>query len=136
MNVKLSLEVLIPTIAVIVGWFAVHWFTARRDHENKRRDMQIEYLFAAYRRLESNVNRTLTCERAVEIESACADVQLLGTPHQIELVQTCMNQLRNTGKAKFDDVLYDLRKTLRRELKLPPVEERFQILRMSASTDK
>ena len=132
-NWSFALQLLVTTIVVILGWFAVHWLSAQRDNDNKRRDMRIGYLLEAYRRLDSASNRPITFDRALRIESACSDIQLLGTNRQIELVQACLQELANTGGVSFSEVLDDLRRELRRQLKLEEMKGRAKILVMHAS---
>lgn len=76
-----SLKFLVPAIVAVVGWFMAHQFNSYRDRVNKRRELRIQYLLEAYRRLESAANRPNKTEKqALDFESAVADIQLLGTP--------------------------------------------------------
>jgi hypothetical protein len=64
--------VVVGALVVVVGWFVNQWFARRAT----RRDMQIEYLLSAHRRLEVVSNRTMTPAHEAERESAVSDVQL------------------------------------------------------------
>jgi len=54
------LTLLIPTVVAIVSWFAGSWLSVRRDRANKRRDLRVQYLIEAYRRLATATNREKT----------------------------------------------------------------------------
>jgi len=51
------LTLLIPTAIAIVSWFVGSWLSVRRDRANKRRDLRVQYLIEAYRRLSTATNR-------------------------------------------------------------------------------
>ena len=105
---------------IIVGWIVAHRFNLKRDTLAKRRDLRIQYLLNAYRRLEDTANRPLDslpdAKRA--FESAVADIQLLGTREQIEALLKYMNQFTKEGGGNIDPVLKLLRDDLREELSL------------------
>jgi hypothetical protein len=113
------LKLAIPALIAVLGWFAGHQFNVYRDRINKRRDLRIQYLLEAYRRLESVANRRNKTEaQALAFESAVADIQLLGTPEQIEATVKYLCQHASEGGAQIDEVLALLRHDLREELKL------------------
>ena len=57
-------------------------------------------------------------ERALEI--AIADVQLLGSPEQVQLAQQFASEFVGLGHASLDQLLEALRQELRKELFLSP----------------
>lgn len=78
------LKFVVPSIVAVVGWFAAHQFNVHRDRQNKHRDLRIQFLLEAYRRLESVANREeKTEDQMLAFEPAVADIQLLGSPEQI-----------------------------------------------------
>jgi len=110
--------ILAPLVAVI-GWFVAHQFNVHRDRLNKRRDLRIQYLLEAYRRLESAANREeKTEEQAVDFESAVADIQLLGTSQEINATVKYLRE-HASGEAQINELLCLLRDDLRGELGLP-----------------
>lgn len=122
---------LAPLIAVL-GWFVAHQFNVHRDRLNKRRDLRIQYLLEAYRRLEAAANRDeKTEEQAIAFESAVADIQLLGTPMQIKETVDYLRQHVAGPAAKIDTVLRTLRNDLRNELGLHPVDDGPIVFRFS-----
>ena len=82
------MRTLIPYFAAfvaILGWAATYYFSVRKDQKAKQRDMRIQFLLEAYRRLEAAANRPESGkEEQDRFESALADIQLLGTKTQIE----------------------------------------------------
>ena len=124
----LNVTMLAPLVAVI-GWFVAHQFNVFRDRQNKRRDLIIQYLLEAYRRLEAAANREKTDEQAAAFESAIADIQLLGSIQQISATIKYLRAHSSTDGAVIDDVLCLLRNDLRRELGLASVESNPLIFR-------
>jgi hypothetical protein len=121
----------IAGVIVVVGWYVVHQLTIKRDQANKRRDLRVQYLIKAYRRLEFAGNRPLTEEVAPELERAVADIQLFGTPKQVELVQTFALGFAENKRHSLDPLLNDLRRELRNELNLESVQTGIKYLRIA-----
>lgn len=114
-----TLKFLVPAIVAVAGWFAAHQFNVHRDRQNKRRDLRIEFLLEAYRRLESAANREgMTEEQKLEFESAVADIQLLGTKEQVDTTVAYLRQHASGSGAQIDSLLQLLRSDLRQELGL------------------
>src|SRR6267378_2161748 len=128
MNWQLLSPLLVTTVIAICSWFIGHGLTTRRDRANKRRDERIGYLIDAYRRLESCAQRHGSIQFAT-LESAIADIQLFGTPCQVELVQGFALEFAKNRTAQADDLLKDLRRELRTELGLETVPDRILHLR-------
>ncbi len=131
MNLQILVPLLITTFVAIVGWYVVHRFSVSRDVANKRRELRVQYLIEAYRRLEFAGNRPLTKDVAVEFERAVADIQLFGTPRQVELARVFALGFAEKGTHPLDPLLNELRQDLREELKLAPVEKRITYLRIT-----
>ncbi|MFI4940891.1 MAG: hypothetical protein ACHP7O_11200, partial [Burkholderiales bacterium] len=117
--------------------FVAHQFNVYRDRKNKRRDMIVQYLLEAYRRLESAAHREKTEEQAIAFESAVADIQLLGTFMQISAMVKCANALASSGGTgtTIDEVLRVLRNNLRKELGLSALESTPVIFRFERHLD-
>lgn len=62
MNWQLLVPLLITTALAILGWFVLHLLAARRDLNNKRREMRLNVLIGAYRALEFAANRPYNAE--------------------------------------------------------------------------
>ena len=73
-------------VAISAGWLG-HHLAARRDLLNERRKMRVGYLLEAYRKLEGAGHRSEPEKVWPLLESAIADIQLLGSPQQAELAR-------------------------------------------------
>ena len=69
------LTLLIPTVVANVSWFTGSWLSVRRDRANKRRDLRVQYLIDAYRRLATATERKETdASYFADLDSALVDV--------------------------------------------------------------
>jgi hypothetical protein len=130
MKTELLFPLIITTLVAILGWYIVHRLNIARDQVNKKRDLQIQYLIDAYRRLERASNRLKNYDNNSEIESAIADVQLFGTAHQVKLAEKFSFDIAQNSHASTDELLINLRTELRRELGLEEVNPEIVYLRL------
>ncbi|MEI7294413.1 hypothetical protein WCQ02_19915 [Paraburkholderia tropica] len=130
-----TLKFLVPVVVAVAGWFAAHQFNVHRDRQNKRRDMRIQFLLDAYRRLESAANRQkMSEEQKLEFESAVADIQLLGNKEQVAATVAFLRQHASRSGANIDSVLQLLRNDLRAELGLAGEVEYARIFRFTCES--
>jgi hypothetical protein len=123
---------LLVTIGIAMsGWFIAYRSSVERDRLNKRRDMQVQYLIEAYRRLETATNRPMTPTYADDLESAIADIQLFGSPAQVEMARSAAWQFSRNQEADLASLLESLRHDLRAELTLAPVPRGITHLRFT-----
>jgi hypothetical protein len=129
MDWKLFAQLAATGLVTVLGWWVVNFFSKRRDIENDRRKLRTEYLVEAYRRLESATHREgRQKEFEDRLESAVEDIQLLGTAKQAELATRFAIDMAENGIAYTDDLLRDLRDSLRSELKLEPLTKSNRVL--------
>ncbi|GMU46076.1 MAG: hypothetical protein AMXMBFR26_08580 [Porticoccaceae bacterium] len=107
-------------MVAIVGWFVAHRLAAARDRANKRREHRLSFLIDAYRRLEFASHRESKNPEIVKaLESALADIQLMGSPELVALIPGYLEALNaNPAAAHPGPLLELLRKDLRQELGL------------------
>jgi len=118
----LLVPLLVTTGVAILGWFVVNRLSLGRDRINKRRDLNVQYLIEAYRRLENASNRHLLPEEhGRAVESAIADIQLFGSPTQVELATRFARGFAQSKNESLDNLLAELRSDLRKELALESV---------------
>ena len=120
-------------VAIFGGWFG-HYLSSRRDQMNERRKMRIAYLLEAFRRLERVALRDRLDELEQflpDLESAVADIQLLGSPEQVLLAKRLVGKLLEERKMDLHALLAELRRTLRSELQLEQVPDNIAVLRFS-----
>jgi len=127
MDWKLFAQLFVTFIVAALGWWAAHALSARRDLANKRRKLRVSYLFEAYRRLEGAANPSDPKSKRTQLESAVADIQLLGSPSQVKMASEFAKAISGSGQAHLDSLLADLRQSLRSELELEPVDEKNHI---------
>lgn len=115
-------------VALVSGWLG-HSLSARRDLANERRKLRVTYLLEAYRRLEDALHRNDPERSHPKWESVIADIQLLGSPEQVHLARTFAVGMATAHAASLEALINDLRRSLRVELRLPPVGEPVVYLR-------
>ena len=99
----------------------MHSFNLRRDTTAKRRELRVQYLIEAYRRLEDNTGRIEQTPDAYRaFESAVSDIQLLGTNKQIDALLTFLSQFKDNVDGDINPLLELIRCDLREELNLEP----------------
>jgi hypothetical protein len=112
----------IPALVIVVGWFFAHRLSASRDLATRRREARIKALEAAYMRIATSMNRPIDAEAIRLLETFVAELQLYGTPHQIQLMSEIVEGFKKPNKTvSYDPILEDLRDTIRKELKLEVV---------------
>jgi hypothetical protein len=124
-----AIGIVIAAIVAVGGWFVVNALAARRERENDRRDYRTRFLIDAWVAIEDAANRSDE-QRLLALEDPIARIQLLGTPHQIELAQTFTRAMAEKSRSSLDELLIDLRRDLREELELEPVSDRMLHLRV------
>ncbi len=132
-NWNILFPLLVTTLVAIVGWFVAHRLAAARDRANKRREFRISFLIDAYRRLEFSSRRQHDSETVKALESALADIQLMGSPEQVALISPYLKELNMDPTSAPGPLLELLRKELRRELKLQELSDGGVIVRMNST---
>jgi len=114
--VTIASSILGAAIAVVL----THRLTSRRDQENRRNDLRVQYLLTAYRTLADTSHRDLVPGSAIvgAFEQGLADIQLLGSKDQAEMAIAVGKALGEKGEAPMDELLLSLRDELRDELRL------------------
>jgi hypothetical protein len=132
MNWPLFIPLLATASIAVIGWFAAHWFAASRDRTNKRRDMRLSRLIDAYNALERSAHRPFIGDRADAVSDAMADVQLLGSPAQVELAQKLVMELASRQGVDWQPLLLSIRDEIRVELRLAKLPAILRHLRVDA----
>ena len=126
MNWQLLIPLLITTGVAVLGWLVGHALNAKRDIKNKRREIQVQYLVEAYRRLEAGTCRgpIHETEFGKGFESAIADIQLLGTEDQAQMAKELAVAIASRREdTSAGPLLMSLRNSLRHELNLGILNE-------------
>ena len=123
----------LAAVIAVLGWFVGHRLSVTKDLSAKRRELRVQYLIEAYRRLEGAAQRS-DVERRKDFESAVADIQLFGSGRQIALVHQLVEAIAKDGFATFNPLLELLRVELRHELGMRPDTTSIKIFRFSKGT--
>lgn len=121
MNWHLLTPLLVTTGVAILGWLVGHYLNSKRDRQNKRREIRVQYLIEAYRNLETGTCRDLIhgTEFGKGFESAIADIQLLGSDDQARMAKELAIAIANRQlPVSAGPLLMSLRNALRHELDL------------------
>jgi hypothetical protein len=129
------LQVLVSAVVALLVVVLGHAFTLRRERQNRRQEQRIGYLVSAYRAFAKANNHPRLYEVAEELEQAVADVQLFGTPRQANLARQFAIDLATLRTAELDDLLAELRNSLRSELGAEPLTGRPVWLRIERKKD-
>jgi hypothetical protein len=125
-----SLFYLLRGLLAVAGAILGRVFGVRSESENRRRELRVNVLVEAWRNIERAAMRA-GAEEMRGLERALADIQLFGTPAQVEhaaSVARSMNERRRT-KGQVGDLLEALRLELRTELRLGRTDSPFVSLR-------
>lgn len=118
------IQVVVSALVALLVVVLAHAFTLWRDRQNRRQEQRIDYLVSVYRAFSKANHHPRLYEVAEELEQAVADVQLFGTPKQVALAQQFATELGSMQTASMDDLLLELRNSLRAELGAAPLSGR------------
>lgn len=126
-----NLELLIGSIIVVVGWLISHYFSQKRDAKNKRKEIVLDFLIRSYRILSNDIsNREITTiDSKYKFECLISDLQLFCSIKQVELAKNIALEMRTTGNGNLDELINDLRDSLREELNLNNVKGNVEYIR-------
>ena len=78
------LKIVITIVLAIGGLIIAHYFTSKRDINNKRREIRLKYLIDSYITLTHEIaQRELTKENKKKLEDLLLDIQLYGNTEQV-----------------------------------------------------
>ena len=120
----------IAALVAVLGWFVGGYMTSLRDQRNAKRSLVTEHLVRCWRIMANSVHRNFTPEMARQLEALAVDVQLFGSPKQINLMRKVSEEVTSLGPdggliPSWDTLLEDLRTELRQELELPTAPDLF-----------
>ncbi len=126
-------ETLVPQITIVILGAVVTYFLAIYQNITfKKKEVTIKYLIDAWGMLER-----ASCREGnrynTDVEIAIANIQLFGTTRQIELAQKFIEEIARNHSGSALELLNQLRKDLRKELKLEKPLVDMKLLRFSNS---
>jgi hypothetical protein len=126
-EVVTAIGLIVGAVIAVGGWVA-NGYLARRA---ARRQVVVDFLLSAYRRLDAASNRPMTQAHELAIEQAVADICLLGTAEQVREAEKFAREFSDHRQAGSGPLLEALRSDLRAELDLPPLAARNTWLRIT-----
>ena len=113
------LAALLASAVVVAGWNV----SSRRSVDEARRQFETRYLVDAFRVVYSVSNvRCMHPSESEALTKAVGDLNIFGTPIQVDLARQFADAMASGGRALADDLLEDLRDELRRELAMDSLE--------------
>lgn len=131
---KIALPLIITSIITIVGWFIAHRFSIEKDRANKRKDLRVNYLIDAWRKLEFAAHRE-DYDQVDFLEKPIADIQLFGSPRQVQLAQKFADDVATNQEGSLTELLLALREDLRNELKMSEVPNQIKHIRFNKESN-
>jgi hypothetical protein len=113
-------KIIIPTIIAVLGWATLHILSKRKDLHHRRKEIITNYLIEAYRNIENGCGRNemISEEHKRKMEQAIADIQLFGSPKQIDKAKEFTERMNKNAQGDPRSLLAILRNDLRNELGL------------------
>ena len=113
------LAALLASAVVVVGWNV----SSRQSVDEARRQFETRYLVDSFRVVYSVSNvRCMHPSESEALTQAVGDLNIFGTPAQVDLARRFATAMATGGTALADDLLQDLRDELRRELAMDSLE--------------
>lgn len=123
-------KIIITITLAVLGWLIAHYFTAKRDSANKRREIRLQYLINAYQIITNEIShRERSPERNEKLENLLSDIQLFGSDHQVELAKQLATDVAAGIGFELDPLIVSLRNDLREELNLSEINGNVKWLR-------
>jgi uncharacterized membrane protein YgcG len=124
LTVIVSLTVAIFLLAIRI--FVMQRVQTRRQRENRQETERLKSLVAAYRTMAGSFSPAEAGDRE-QLEAALSDIILFGSLRQVELASACARALTTGVPVDHQELIADLRSTLRDQLGLDAIPETIDI---------
>jgi uncharacterized membrane protein YgcG len=124
LTVIASLVVAIALLAVRI--FVMQRVQSQRQRENRQETERLKSLVAAYRAIAGSFSPAEPGDRD-QLEAALSDVILFGSLRQVELASACASALTADEPVDYQQLIADLRSTLRDQLGLDAIPDTIPI---------
>lgn len=129
-------KIIVTIVLAVIGWITAHYYTAKRDIENKKREIVTTHLINAYRVITNEVShRDPSIERNIKLENLLSDIQLFGSREQIALAKKLADNVAAGSVFELNDLIVSLRSDLRKQLNLSHVPGNVKWLRFNNTTE-
>ena len=116
--------ILLSAVSAIIGGYIVHRFSLRQDKVFRKREFVLKHLVQSFELLENYIREP----DPKKIEQAVTYIQLLGNSAQIKIAEIIIENLVTNSEADITPLVEQLRKDLRSELNLEPIDRPFRFL--------
>jgi len=110
-------------LLAVSGWLIGHFLTAKRDIEQKKREIRVVHLREAYLKLANLADHGSLPEDIHDVQDAFNDIQIFGEEKQIELIAAFIQELNEGKSPSINELLKELRNEIRQHIGLKPIDE-------------
>lgn len=117
------IKILVTLLTAFSGWLLVNRLNSRREINSKRRELVLIHLIDSYRILTQEIGHRETTENSMtKFENLLTDIQLFGSPKEVQLARDISDETSKTGVSKIDPLIEEMRSHLRAELNLQQLD--------------
>lgn len=113
----------VTILLAVGGWLIGHWLTARREIEQKKREIRVVHLREAYLKLANLADRGSLPEDIHDVQDAFNDIQIFGEERQIGLMATFIQELNEGKSPQINELLKELRNEIRQHIGLKSIDD-------------
>lgn len=122
----IAASVVVAIFLLVIRIFVMQRVQTRRQRENRQETERLKSLVAAYRTMAGSFSPAEPGDRE-QLEAALSDIILFGSLRQVELASTCVRALGTDVPVDYQELIVDLRATLREQLGLDAIPDTIDI---------
>lgn len=119
-------SITVAIFLLVIRIFVMQRVQTRRQRENRQETERLKSLVGAYRTMAGSFSPAEPGDRE-QLEAALSDIILFGSLRQVELASACAHALTTDAPIDHQELIKDLRATLREQLGLDAIPETFDI---------
>lgn len=119
-------SLVVAVLLLVLRIFVMQRVQSRRQRENRQETERLKSLVAAYRAMAGSFSPAEPGDRE-QLEAGLSDVILFGSLRQVELASECARALVRDEPVDYQQLILDLRATLREQLGLEPIPDAIEI---------
>lgn len=119
-------SLLVAIILLAIRIFVMQRVQTQRQRENRQETERLKSLVAAYRAMAGSFSPAESGDRD-QLEACLSDIILFGSLRQVELASECVQSLIRDEPVDYQQLIEDLRATLREQLGLDPIPETINV---------
>ena len=119
-------SLVVAVLLLVIRIFVMQRVQTQRQRENRQETERLKSLVAAYRAMAGSFSPAEPGDRE-QLEAGLSDIILFGSLRQVELASECARKLVRDEPVDYQQLLLDLRSTLREQLGLEPIPDTIEI---------